>query len=206
MAAFWWYFFFNDLNVIKSLGIYDFSHYGGVKFFRTISSHFQRHGYETSTAGKIFHWESSRYSSSSQYWGSPDWESVQNREHYFQNSSVTPDDVNPEDQFFRDSLIVSAAVTFLTAMQQKPQHPWMLNVGLKGTHMPYHMPRNFWEMYKSLNFTIDEAALTFPPTAPLLHHVRKTESTTITYMKQDGRVSGREKEFYQVCSWSQLLS
>ena len=38
------------------LGIFDFFHHGGIKFFRTIPSHFHRNGYQTAMAGKLFHW------------------------------------------------------------------------------------------------------------------------------------------------------
>ena len=62
----------------------------------------------------------------------------------FLNSSVTPDDVHPEDGFFRDSIIVSNGVKFLRELNQRKE-PWFLGIGLKGTHMQYQMPKRFWK-------------------------------------------------------------
>ena len=55
------------------LGIYDFQHFGGTRFFRSIPSHFHRSGYQTAMAGKFHHWGGARFFSAS-YYGSPDWE------------------------------------------------------------------------------------------------------------------------------------
>jgi len=44
-----------------TLGIYDFGHFGGLRFMRTIPSHLHSAGYNTAMAGKIFHYEASKH-------------------------------------------------------------------------------------------------------------------------------------------------
>ena len=185
-----------------TLGIYDFSHFGGLKLFRTIPSHFHRLGYQTSNSGKIFHWESSWHYSSN-YWGSPAWEYAHDREKIFINSSVTPDWVNSmKTDFFRDSIISSNAVQFLKSMNKRPE-PWLLTVGFKGTHMPYHMPKQYWDMYDHIeadpNYirTYNKDSFKFPSTTPLVHYITKTEETSVRYMVEEGAKKGVEKEYYQ---------
>ena len=185
----------------ETLGIYDFSYYGGLNRFRTIPSHFHRHGYTTANAGKLFHWESSRYYSG-MYWGSPQWEAVQRHEMKRHIASVTPDEESPEKGFFRDAIIVSEAVKFLRSLAAT-QQPWFLSVGLKGTHMQYQMPKRFWDMYEHTDFVVNQpGSLHFPKFAPLVGHVRKTESTVIHYRSITSnndtvRSAGSLREAYQ---------
>jgi iduronate 2-sulfatase len=110
-----------------------------------------------------------------------------------------PHDVDggPSDEllFFRDSHIIHHAVRFLRTLSNASAatgNPWFLSVGLKGTHMQYQMPARFWDKFEQLfgddsvtairsAVDIDGAALTYPVTAPIVGHVRKTESTFIQY-------------------------
>ena len=191
------------------LGIYDFFHHGGVKFFRTIPSHFHRNGYQTAMAGKLFHWESN-WHYSYDYWGSPMWENMHKREmDGFMNSSVTPDAIHDEEKgFFRDSEIANAAVRFLKGLNQRPE-PWFLGVGFKGTHMQYQMPHRFWKQYAHITadmVNISAEHLRFPPSAPLLHHLKKTEGSNIVYMKDEGKSKGVEVENYQSKGYGRTIS
>jgi len=178
-----------------TLGIFDFSHYGGIRYFRTIPSHFHRAGYQTSSSGKLQHWDSYRYYSSD-FWGHPQWDEVARNEEKWQNSSVSPDAVHNDPlSFFRDSFIARAAITSIKKMQRlrvSSGEPWFQSVGFKGTHMPYHMPKRFFDRWADAALDIDPEALSFPDDAPLLAHVRRTEQTAITF-----RGPGREKELYQ---------
>lgn len=166
-----------------TLGIYDFSHYGGTRYFRTIPSHLHRQGYQTSSSGKLHHWDSHRYYSTS-YWGHPRWDEVQRRESRWQNSSVTPDAFHNDPlAFYRDAHVLREALRSLRTMQARREAaeaaasapaPWFLAVGFKGTHLPYHVPKRFHDLIANVSFRAPPGALTFPPSAPLLHHVRKT--------------------------------
>ena len=178
-----------------TLGIFDFSHYGGIRYFRTIPSHFHRAGYQTASSGKLHHWDSYRYYSSD-FWGHPQWEEVARSEEKWQNASVSPDAVHNDPlSFFRDSFIARAAVKSIAKMERlrvSSGEPWFQGVGFKGTHMPYHMPKRFFDRWADVAMDIDHAALSFPDDAPLLAHVRRTEQTNIAF-----RGAGREKDLYQ---------
>ena len=185
----------------ETLGIYDFNHFGFARYFRTIPSHFHRLGYESSMSGKVYHWESPRHWSSG-YWGAPLWENkhLEEEEGIEMLASVNPDSKHTET-FFRDYIIATTGIEFMRSMvansrssslPSSPATPWFLAIGFKGTHMPYHMPKKYWNLYENTTFHIDESMLRFPLSAPLLHHVKKTESVAIEYMDV-----GTRKEMYQ---------
>lgn len=179
-----------------TLGIYDFSHFGGIRFFRTITSHLHRSGYQTASAGKLQHWDSHRYYTGD-YWGAPDWDMIHRKEQLFENASVTPDAVhNSPLEFFRDSYVLKSAISSIKKMHTKGE-PWFQSVGLKGTHIPYHMPKQFYDLWANADIDISPDGLKFPLDAPLLAHVKKTEHHFITFMQQEGRVRSREREHYQ---------
>jgi iduronate 2-sulfatase len=161
-----------------TLGIYDFGHYGGLRFLRTIPSHLHSHGYQTAMSGKLHHWESSKHYSRF-YYGHPDWENIQSQEMKYHNSSVTPDQLHEAQEdskpFFRDKFITNHAISFLQKLHKESQidvnvknnkktskgnskkggSPWFLGVGFKGSHMQYQMPLRFWEAYKNHTFPLD---------------------------------------------------
>jgi hypothetical protein len=83
-------------------------------------------------AGKLHHWDASQFYSHG-FWGSPSWEELHLEELKYHNASVTPDKVNPEEGFFRDSFIVSSALKFMHEMNENPE-PWFLGVGM---HLPF---------------------------------------------------------------------
>lgn len=177
-----------------TLGIYDFSHFGGINYFRTIPSHFHRSGYVTAMSGKLFHWDSPLYYSFD-YWGSPSWESMQNREALYQNSSVTPDDINPSS-IFRDVAVANNAIRILKRLQLK-KNPWFLAVGFKGTHLPYHMPLSYWQVYENSTFPpYEQDSFSFPMSSPGLHYLSKAESMNIRFMKSIGKERWNQKENY----------
>lgn len=159
-------------------------------------------------AGKLFHWES-EWHYSFDYWGSPDWERIHEKEMKgFFNSSVTPDSVNPVDGFFRDSEIISASLKMIRNLNARTE-PWFLGVGLKGTHMQYQMPYQFWKQYEHLTasmLNITQEHLRFPPTTPLLHHVKKTEGNSIAYMQNEGRSPSKASENYQSIGFGRTIS
>jgi len=157
---------------------------------------------------QLFHWET-EWHYSFDYWGSPAWETRHEEEMrgYF-NSSVTPDSVHPVDSFFRDAEIVNAAIDFLKRLRARDE-PWFLAVGMKGTHMQYQMPHQFWKQYEGLKASqvnITSKHLQFPLNAPILHHVKKTEGTSIAFMKDEGRSKGTEYENYQGTGHGRTIS
>ena len=186
-----------------TLGIYDFQHFGAMRHFRTLLSHYNSKGYITSGSGKIFHYEASHHYSH-HYYGD-EWESLARAERRFQNSSVTPDALHG-DGFFRDARIVGKAIEFLDSMHAQSERarsatgralPWFLAVGLKGTHMPYHMPTKYHELYLGRAIRAGDAArLSFPPGAPLLHYSTKPEGARIDFMSGNGSRPWRERESY----------
>jgi iduronate 2-sulfatase len=194
----------------ETLGIYDFSHYGAIKHFRTIPSHFHRKGYATAMAGKIFHWESDRHWSHG-YYGFPQWDTVHAEELKFENSSVTPDKYRPERGFYRDSRIIEHASRFLGELEEESEsmrrtenrhQPWFLAVGLKGTHMQYQMPHRYWKQYADMDVAAmtgltDPTMFRYPLSAPIIGAVKKTEATSVLFMEDEGGKPGRDRESYQ---------
>ncbi len=156
-----------------TLGIYDFGHYGALRFLRTIPSHLHSAGYQTAMSGKISHWESSKHYSRF-YFGHPHWEEIQKKEMQFHNSSVTPDTLHErsdsDSSFFRDTHITDHALQFLQQLHMESpasaqaygaeqkhntRKPWFLGIGYKGTHLQYQMPSRFWEAYSNHEFNLD---------------------------------------------------
>ncbi len=200
------------------LGIYDFQHFGGTRFFRSIPSHFHRSGYQTAMAGKFHHWGGARFFSAS-YYGSPDWEITQKQEMAFHNASVTPDALHDEG-FFRDAIIADKAISFMEEVKQGREEgneePWMLAVGFKATHMQYQMPKRFWDMYEGIEERLEgllidvqggaatapgrnnessvDPYLSFPETAPLVSKVRSAESRMVHFMRSEGSRPSNETE------------
>ena len=85
-------------------GIFDFMHFGGFRFFRTIPSHFSQSGYNTGMSGKYFHYESPKHYNMA-YYGAPTWEVIQQKEMKFHNSSVTPDALHESSDKVRGNYI-----------------------------------------------------------------------------------------------------
>lgn len=205
-----------------TLGVYDFQHFGGTRFFRSISSHFHRSGYQTSMAGKFQHWDSHRYYSAN-YYGAPDWELIQRKEMAFHNASVTPDAIHEREgsndtHFFRDSIVADHAIRFIEeahnigkggSASQGPVQPWFLAVGFKGTHMQYQMPKRFWDMYDGIEEKLDSLLdslfptasdstqfLRFPAHNRPISRVRKAESRNIQFMRANATLPSVESESY----------
>ena len=75
--------------------------------------------------------------------------------------------------------------------------------------MQYQMPKRFWRQYSEVTASavnISSEHLRFPPSAPLLHHVKKTEGTSIVYMKDEGASKGIEVENYQSNGYGRSVS
>jgi len=150
-------------------------------------------------SGKLQHWESYRYYGGD-YWGHPEWDAVHKKEMQFENASVTPDAVHNDPlNFFRDSYIIKHAISSIKKMNNLVggKTPWFQGIGLKGTHMPYHMPKMFHDRWKNYEFEIPDEALSYPLDAPLLAHVKKTEQTVITFMANNGTLKSSDREQYQ---------
>ena len=70
------------------------------------------------------------------------------------NSSTTPDDNYPEEDF-RDHIIASYAIDKIKELDKKSKisgKPFLLSIGFKQPHTQYHLPRKYFDMYRENAF------------------------------------------------------
>jgi len=93
------------------------------------------------------------------------------------NSSTTPDDNFPEEEF-RDHIITSYALGRLKEVHRKSQetgNPFMISIGFKQPHTQYHLPRKYFEMYRGNPYLQqilvgNSSKYTFPVGAPRMNY------------------------------------
>jgi hypothetical protein len=150
--------------------------------------------------GKIFHRASEDDESlfDSGRWDGQ-WYRYQNMEEVFLNSSTTPDADHP-DEFFRDYEIASRGIDgmhhLVAKVKEGKKANWLLSIGFKQPHTWYHMPKKYFDLYKSrtgaLN-RLDDRDLVFPNNTPSIGY-RCCASGHIEYMLEEGRLPAKEKE------------
>ena len=70
------------------------------------------------------------------------------------NSSITPDDNYPEEDF-RDYIIASYAIDKIKELNTKSKasgKPFLASIGFKQPHTQYHIPRKYFEMYRDSTY------------------------------------------------------
>ena len=110
----------------------------------TLPQHFKIHGYHTQSVGKIAHtltMQDDAYS-----WSFPSW-----RQPISLNLSSTPSwqALNAEDDEFRDGKAAKHTAEVLEEIQNTQ---FFLAVGFRKPHLPFHVPKRYYELYKSESF------------------------------------------------------
>jgi arylsulfatase A-like enzyme len=138
---------------------------------------FVRNGYYSAGIGKLFH---HAHNGTTEF---PDgrwdgyWYKYQAFEQKFMNSSTTPDDNFPEEEF-RDHIISTYAIDKLRELNSKSKQsgrPFMVSIGFKQPHTQYHLPRKYFDMYKGSAFLqnilkTNSSKYSFPVGAPRMNY------------------------------------
>ena len=123
----------------------------------TLPQHFKIHGYHTQSIGKIAHtltMQDDAYS-----WSVPSW-----RQPISLNLPSIPSwqAFDAEDDEFRDGKAAKCTVEVLEEIQNIQ---FFLAVGFRKPHLPFHVPKKYYELYKNENFSLP-STVSLPIDAP----------------------------------------
>ncbi|WP_379024397.1 sulfatase [Parapedobacter deserti] len=141
----------------------------------TLPQYFKQHGYHTESMGKVYHIGHNTYADEAS-WSVPHYkdlvieyvdpeskkEGFTREEALFSNQPArglprgwaweAPD---VEDDAYADGRVAQRAVERLRNFQSQPDQPFFLAVGFARPHLPFSVPKKYWDMY-------DEEALPLP--------------------------------------------
>jgi iduronate 2-sulfatase len=149
-----------------------------------------RAGYNSAGIGKLFHHP---HTSGSEYthgmWHG-EWYKFQNSEEQYLNSSVTPDSVRPL-KWFRDFEIATRTSEKIKELNNASDKPFLITVGFKQPHLQYHVPQQFFDVYRNSSFLSDilhsnDTDYRFPDGVPMMNY-RCCGQPQVTYMHDEGR-------------------
>jgi arylsulfatase A-like enzyme len=121
----------------------------------TLPQYFRQNGYQTAAAGKVFDPRNvdSRDDDDPASWSIPYQQSLRNADTALEvNYAVRPIDAPPER--FIDGAINARGVELLRRMADDPR-PFFLAVGYKKPHLPFTVPRDFFDLYKRDSFGLE---------------------------------------------------
>ena len=166
-------------------------------YIDSLSSILVRQGYYSSGIGKLFHHP--RNKTADYNFGRWDggWYKYQNSEGKFMNASTTPDSVR-DLKDFRDYEIASRTVKKieeLHALSSKTKRPFIISTGFKLPHTQYHVPREFFDMYRNSTFLEEirksnNEEFAFPLHTPRLNY-RCCAGAVIRYLDDEGRIMSK---------------
>jgi arylsulfatase A-like enzyme len=152
---------------------------GQLPFLDSLFSILVRNNYHSAGIGKLFHHP---HNGSNEF---PDgrwdgyWYKYQAYEQVFMNSSITPDDNFPEEDF-RDYIIASYGIDKIKELVKKSQvtkNPFSISIGFKQPHTQYHIPRKYFELYKNNTYLSNilinaknDPKYGFPVTTPRMNY------------------------------------
>lgn len=192
-----------------TVGTYGFEHSWSPHML--LPSELVQAGYNTAGFGKILHWETGAKDVWSYTSFEGNWYDYQNWEWSIMNSSVTPDKTRSVKDF-RDYLMTTKALQGLNEMASiyydsisksdgksnrpsigfvKPPPPtpkakhFMLSLGFKLPHLTYHVPYEYYALYKDVPFNATASELTYPPTSPA-SGFRCCGEGAFRYMNEEG--------------------
>ncbi|MFT7034895.1 MAG: iduronate 2-sulfatase [Cyclobacteriaceae bacterium] len=141
----------------------------------TLPQHFQKAGYHTESMGKVFHighgndndvasWSIPHHKEKVIEYLLPEstGRKLTREEAYFQNSRMYLSDLPPRrqlprgaaweapdvlDEAYADGRVASHAINRLRILQKKPEQPFFMAVGFARPHLPFCVPKKYWDMY-----------------------------------------------------------
>ena len=129
----------------------------------TLPQHFKEHGYHTQSVGRVLHiheLQNNALAWSTRAWG-PVWIPF--------DKATTPswEVIDAADHELRDGQTADKAGEVLEALAALPNNPFFLAVGFYKPHLPYNVPRKYYDLYNSVTFNIHTDSMT-PEGAPRL--------------------------------------
>lgn len=121
----------------------------------TLPQHFRNSGYVTAAAGKVFDPRNvdSRDDDDPASWSIPYKQSLRDADTALEvNYAVRPIDAPPER--FIDGAINARGIELLRRMADDPR-PFFLAVGYKKPHLPFTVPRDFFDLYERDSFGLE---------------------------------------------------
>lgn len=145
-----------------NLGIWNNDpHFRGIyPSIKTIPQHFKNHGYHSVGIGKIYHnWGGQVLEGDPKSWSEPQvyhwgvhaWDRYVPGRPYKMYSDVARIAVQSEDvpdEAYLDGRITNAAINKLRELQETP---FFLGVGFWKPHLPYNVPKKYWDLYDREN-------------------------------------------------------
>jgi arylsulfatase A-like enzyme len=129
----------------------------------TLPQHFKRSGYHTQSVGKITH--SLTMQDDAYSWSTPSW-----RQPIALDLSATPSwqALDVGDDELRDGKAAKHAAEVLRKIQNIP---FFLAVGFRKPHLPFHVPKRYYELYKTEDFDLPSTS-GIPSNAPTVINSR----------------------------------
>ncbi len=136
----------------------------------TLPQHFKKYGYHTKSVGKIAH--RNRFQDDERSWSAPSWRPTKAS----LNTESTP--INTEstlswqaldvaDDALKDGITAKHAANILQKIRDKH---FFLAVGFYKPHLPFHVPKKYYELYNGENFNL-------PPSSSLPASLPSVAST-----------------------------
>ncbi len=153
-----------------STGIYDLA----TNFRRatpdavTVAQYFQKHGYRTEALGKIMHPAHGNHEDAASWSEPPFWADkgayLAKKERKATDRAGTPaapvhrgaafaKEDAPDDTFF-DSKVADEAIQRLRKAKSKPGEPQFLAIGFLKPHLPFRVPRKYWDIHDPAKFEL----------------------------------------------------
>ena len=112
----------------------------------TLPQHFKTYGYHTQSVGKIAH--KSIMQDDTYSWSVPSW----TRGTYYDRPSIPVwQSLDVEDNKLRDGKIAKRAIKVLKEIENTQ---FFLAVGFQKPHLPFHVPKKYYELYEGEDFSL----------------------------------------------------
>jgi arylsulfatase A-like enzyme len=139
----------------------------------TLPAYLKNHGYYTVSLGKVFHkWQDSQVAWSEKPWlalksdrNNLDYQDPVNLEG-FRDFGIRPptEGADVSDDAYVDGRVAAKATVVLEELKKRDQ-PFFLAIGLEQTHLPFHAPTRYWDLYERSQIPLPSAP-NFPRSAP----------------------------------------
>lgn len=141
----------------------------------TLAQYFRQHGWRAEALGKIMH-STQGNREDAESWSVPYWRpsegmyALPNNKETLQRARISGSARGPlvenadvPDTAYADGMIADEAIKRLRAAQEKPETPFFLAVGFLKPHLPFGVPKRYWDLYRRDTFPLP--AINGPPVA-----------------------------------------
>ena len=133
----------------------------------TLSQHFKEYGYHTKSVGKIAH--RNRFQDDERSWSAPSWRptraSLKTKSTPINTeSTLSWQALDVADDALKDGITAYRAANLLKKIRDTQ---FFLAVGFYKPHLPFHVPKKYYELYESENFSLPSSS-SLPSGAPAI--------------------------------------